>query len=163
MIRTGLAVTAGLLCALAGLRQSGRIKAACARLRRWETLLRQLALVLSESALSLPEALQAAADGSGEPDALLRRLAGMLRDEPLRSAGELWERLSPAGSEAAILLRMTSRLSRGSLESRCLAVTQAAEEIALLAAAARDRSEADARMWRTLGLTCGLCLTLMLV
>lgn len=163
MIRPVLAISAGILCALLGLRQARQITDAEARLHRWSTLLRHLALLLAESTLPLPEALTAAASAREAPDEALRALAALLRDEPLSPIEALWPRLNVTGAEAAPLSRLIPRLTRGSVDSRTLAAQQAADELALLAESARGRSASDARMWRTLGLTCGLCLTLMLL
>lgn len=163
MIRPLLAVMAGLLCGVAGLRQARQLTGGAARLRRLEELLRHLSLLLKESALSLPEALEQAASSASAADDLLRSLALRMRSQPLTPLCELYEVLHVSGPEAAALSRLMARLGRGSLESRCQAVDQAAGEIAYLASAAGDKAAKDARMWATLGWTCGACLTLLLL
>ena len=64
MIRAVLAVMAGLLCALAGLRHASGLSQEASRLRRWCQLLQHLALHLRQGVLSIPDALLACADGS---------------------------------------------------------------------------------------------------
>lgn len=158
-----MAVMAGLLCAVAGYRRAGELTASAKRLRRWVEVLRHLALLLSEGVCSLPEALEAVATASEAPDELLRALAGELRRQPLLSLAEAYAARAVPRPEGDALARLMPRLDRGSLESRRQAVEQAADELALLAASARESADRDAKMWRTLGLAGGACLTLMLL
>lgn len=160
MIRPLLAVMAGLLCGVMGMRQSKRIHAENALLRRWQEMLQHLCLLLREGALSMPEAFEAAADGSTQADAQLLRLAGAMREHPMTSLPDFY---LPQGKAGPALARMFAGLSRGSLENRLLAAEQAGREIALLADTAQTKAQQDARMWTTLGWTCGACLTLMLL
>ena len=163
MIRPVLAVFAGLLCGLIGQRQARRIREEGANLSRWEQLLRRLALLLREGTLSLPEALVQSAGEDSAPALMLRRLGGELAEHPLSSLPELYAWAASAGPEAPVLSRLMAQLGRGSLESRCQAAEQAAEEIALLARAATERAATDAKLHASLGWTCGACLTILLL
>ena len=62
-----------------------------------------------------------------------------------------------------MLVRMFHGLASGTLEERCLAVEQAAGEIALLARSGAEKAQQDARMWLKLGWLGGGCVTLMLL
>lgn len=86
-----------------------------------------------------------------------------MRREPLTPLGQHFAALAPEGPERQLLQRMMERLGHGSLEARCLACSQAAEELSLLARQVRERADKDARMWTSLGWTVGTCLALMLV
>lgn len=160
MIRPMLAVAAGLLCGVAGLRQSRRMRSDCQRLTDWAALLTRLALLMEESALSLPEAFEQAVAAREHP---LHRLAAEMRLHPLKPLPALFAALNLSGPETAPLSRLMEQLARGSLDSRVLAVRQAAAEIGLLASASREKAGQDARMWATLGWTGGACLTLLLL
>lgn len=163
MIRAMLAVMAGMLCALAGWRRASALKSSATCLRRWQEVLEHLALILSEGASTLPEAFEQAATGALPPDDLLRALAADLRSQPLTPLPALYAAHAAADPGSDALTRLMRRLSRGSLEMRCQAVSQAAEELALLAGQARETADKDATMWRNLGLIGGACLTLMLI
>lgn len=163
MIRAMLAVMAGLLCAAAGVRRAGNIKRTAARLRRWTEALEHLTLILEEGTSTLPEALERAATDSAAPDALLRALAQGLRQQPLASLPDLYAACAQPGPERDTLARLMARLGRGSLDMRCQAARQAAEELALMARQSRENAEKDAAMWRSLGFIGGACLTLMLL
>ena len=163
MIRAALAVMAGLLCAAAGLRRAGALKGSAARLCRWAQVLEHLALILSEGASTLPEAFEQAATGPFAPDELLRALAADLRRQPLTPLPALYAAHAQPGPEQDALARLMNRLGRGSLEMRCQAISQAAEELALLAKQSRENADRDATMWRNLGFIGGACLTLMLL
>lgn len=163
MIRPVLAVFAGLLCGLIGQRQARRLREEGASLRRWTQLLRCLALLLQEGTLSLPEALRQAAGEDSAPDLMLRRLGDEMEHHPLSPLPELFARCAPAGPEAPVLSRLMAQLCRGSLESRCQATEQAAEEIGLLARSASERAAQDAKLHASLGWTCGACLTILLL
>lgn len=160
MMRPLLAIIAGLLCGLLGMRQAQRLRDENIRLHRWEILLQHLCLILQESTLSLPEAFRQAATEHTPADELLRCLAQSMQAHPLSPLSDLFH---GEGPEAPILSRLMARLSHGSLDSRVQAAQQAAQEIALLAASAQTKSQQDAKMWATLGWTCGACLTLMLL
>lgn len=163
MMRTALALMAGLLCMAAGFRQAAALRAADARLRRWTEMARYLALLLSEGTCTLPEAFTLAASGDSEADRLLRTLAQELQRQPLKSLPEIWRALRDESPEEAPLNRMMQRLGRGSLESRRQAAEQAASELELLSDQAREKSLKDAKMWRTLGALGGACMTIMLL
>lgn len=163
MIRTVFAVMAGLLCALSGIRHAAVLKSDAARLTRWTALLEHLALLLREGTLSIPDALCAAADGIHPPDQLLRDIAGRMKAAPLLTAAEAFAQTGTGWLEQDMLARMFLRLGRGTQSSRCLALEQAAGEMRLLAQNASIRVEKDAKLWQTLGLTGGICLTIMLL
>lgn len=160
MMRPVLAVMAGLLCGVMGLRQASRIRETNATLHRWQTLLQHLCLLLQEQSLSLPEAFTQAATEHTPADQLLCQWAEALRQDPLTP---LPQHYTPQGAEGAVLLRLLEGLSHGSLESRVLSAQQAAEEMSLLASASQSKAQQDSKMWSTLGWTCGACLTLMLL
>lgn len=162
MIRSALALIAGMMCVVAGLRQAQALKAADASLKRWTEITRHLALLLHEGAYTLPEAFLQAASGDDAADKLLRSLAQRMTQEPLLSPPDLWQEMS-GNQEPPLLTRMMQRLSHGSLESRQQAVQHAADELALLSAQAREKSLKDEKMWRTLGLLGGACVTIMLL
>jgi len=163
MMRTALALMAGLMCMAAGFRQAAALRAADARLRRWTDILRHLSLLLSEGTYSLPEAFLLAASCDSEPDITLRTLAEQMQRQPLKSLPELWETLCSDDPESAALARLMQRLGRGSLESRQQAAHNAADEFELLSAQAREKSLKDAKMWRTLGFLGGACIIIMLL
>lgn len=163
MSRAILAVMAGLLCTLAGFRHASALRSDAARLARWVQLARRLALLLREGTLSIPEALCQAADEPHRPDELLRGLAAALRADPLRPLDEAYASLQADEAERPVVQRMLHRLGQGTLESRCLAVEQAADEFRLMAENAAAKAQKDVRLWQTLGFLGGLCLTLMLL
>ena len=163
MSRAVLAVMAGLLCALAGVKHAGALKGDAARLARWVQVLRHLALLIREGVLPLPQALCAAADDSQPPDTILRQMAAHMQASPLMTLAEAYAGCNGASAEKDVLTRMFIRLGRGTKESRCLAVEQSAEEMALLAQRASIKAEKDAKLWQTLGFTGGTCLTILLL
>lgn len=163
MSRSVLAVMAGLLCSLAGVRYSAALKGEASRLSRWSPLLEHLNLLLREGTLSIPEALQAAADRMQPPDQLLRDIAGRMQASPLLTAAEAFAQTGTQWQERDTLARLFRRLGHGTQSSRCLAAEQAAAEFRLLADGASARAEKDAKLWQTLGFTGGICLTIMLL
>ena len=163
MTRAVLAIMSGLLCALAGMKHASALKAEAVRLHRWVQIFRHLLLLLQEGTMPIPEALIVAADGQAQPDRLLRETGARLQAEPTLSLLDAFNRCCPVCSEKEMLCRLFRRLGHGSKESRCLAPAQSAEEIALLAQNASARAEKDAKLWQTLGLTGGVCLTILLL
>ena len=163
MSRAVLAIMAGLLCALAGARHAATIKADAARLSRWIPLLQHLALLLREGTLSIPAALCAAAEAAHAPDKLLRDMAACLSNKPRMTPAEAFLQCSTASPETDTLHRMFQRLGRGSKDNRILAIEQAIDEVTLLAQSARDKAEKDVKLWQTLGITGGICLTILLM
>ncbi|MBQ7305767.1 MAG: hypothetical protein IJW85_06115, partial [Clostridia bacterium] len=117
MIRPMLAIMAGLLCGVMGLRQASRIRETNATLHRWQTILQHLCLLLRQQRLSLPEAFTQAATENTSADQLLRQWAAALQCDPLTP---LPRHYTPQGAEGAVLLRLLEGLSHGSLESRVL-------------------------------------------
>ena len=110
MIRPALAMFAGLMCGVIGQRQARRLREEGANLRRWEQLLRRLALLLREGTLSLPEALRQSTGESSAPDLLLRRLGDEMEQHPLSPLPELYARIAPPGPEAPVLARLMAQL-----------------------------------------------------
>ena len=163
MIRAVLAVMAGLLCALAGLRPASGLSQEASRLRRWCQLLQHLALHLRQGVLSIPDALLACADGSTAADRLLREMVERIQREPLLPLVQAFSQCCPTWTEQPLLSRMFSHLGHGMQENRCLAVEQAAEEMQLLAEQSAAKAEKDVKLWQTLGLIGGLCLTILLL
>lgn len=163
MSRAILAVMAGLLCALAGVKHASSLKADAARMHRWVQLLDHLTLLLRQGTMPIPEALCTAADGAHPPDKLLREMAAAMQASPLLSPDGAFQRCNSSWPEREMLSRMFMRLGRGTQESRCLAVEQSAAEMRLLAQSASTKAEKDARLWQTLGFTGGVCLTIMLL
>jgi len=163
MMRTMLALMAGMLCMAAGLRHAAALTAEDARLRRWAEMLQHLSLILAEGACPLPEAFRQAATGQSEADRQLLALAEQMQLHPLSPLPQLWQALGDESAEAAPLRRMMQRLGRGSMESRCQAAEQAAREMALMSQQTREKSARDAKMWRTLGFLGGACITIMLL
>lgn len=132
MTRLLFPICAALLSTLAGLHLSTHLRQEEQRLARWGEILQHLHLLMASCAYSLPEAFRLCADGHHPPDTLLRQLADALERAPLSSPGALTDRLCPAISEKDIISRMMHLLSRGSLESRLLAVENARQEVALM-------------------------------
>lgn len=163
MSRAVLAVMAGLLCALAGVKHGASLKADAHRLARWCQLLRHLTLLLQEGTLSIPEALCTASEGTHPPDKLLRTIAMKLQASPLMTMAEAFHACADKCPEQELLTRMFTRLGQGSKESRVLALEQAAKEMTLLAEAASAKAEKDVKLWQTLGFTGGICLTILLL
>lgn len=163
MSRAVLALMAGLLCALAGVKYAASLKGEAARLSRWADVLQHLSLLVEEGALPLPQALCAAADTPRQPDSLLRDMAALLQQAPLTTLEGAFLRLCPDWREKPHLQRMFARLGRGTRESRQLAVEQAAREIDLLARQASATAEKDVKLWQTLGFIGGTCLTILLL
>ncbi len=163
MTRLVLAIMAGLLCTLAGMKHAATLKSDASRLERWVSLLRRLVLLLQEGTMSIPEALCAAADQSLPPDRLLHDLAGRIAASPMRTLSAAYQECGADGPEKELLARLFVRLGHGSKESRCLAVEQSAGEMALLAQAASTKAEKDAKLWQTLGFIGGACLTILLI
>lgn len=163
MSRTILAVMAGLLCAVAGMRHAASLRGDAIRLNRWVQLLRHLLLLMREGTLSVPEALCAAADTPLPPDRLLRAIAAQLTASPMQTVSDAYKALGGTCTEHTALARMFERLSHGSKESRLLALEQCADEIGLMAATAATKADKDVRLWQTLGLIGGLCLSILLL
>lgn len=163
MTRAVLAVMAGLLCALAGLRRAAGMRGDATRLRRWVQVLAHLALLLQERTMSLQSALTTAADGADAPDRLLHEMARRLQAQPLSSLSDAF--LTQCGDvpEKDMLARMFARLSRGSLDSRVQALEQAKAEIALMQEQSAQKAEKDAKLWQTLGFIGGTCITILLL
>ncbi|MBQ2954770.1 MAG: hypothetical protein IJE07_14665 [Clostridia bacterium] len=158
-----LAIAAGLFCALYGMRAAGSLQQEARDLRRWADLLAHLTLIIRQAALPLPKALQAAADLPLAPDRFLRAAADHMLRNPLSTPAESFSAVCPACTGRETLLRLFTRLERGDADSMSLACQQAAEEIAQQAASAQQRASGDAKLWRTLGWTCGATLTLLLL
>lgn len=163
MTRLLFPICAALLSTLAGLHLSTHLRQEEQRLARWGEILQHLHLLMASCAYSLPEAFRLCADGNHPPDTLLRQLADALERAPLSSPGALTDRLCPAISEKDIISRMMHLLSRGSLESRLLAVENARQEVALMHEKAARKTDKDARLYQTLGWIGGLCLLLILM
>lgn len=164
MTRLLFPICAALLSTLAGLHLSTHLRQEEQRLARWGEVLPHLHLLMASCAYSLPEAFRLCADGNHPPDTLLRQLADELERTPLSSPGALTDKLwSPPGSEKDIISRMMHLLSRGSLESRLLAVENARQEVALMHEKAARKAGKDARLYQTLGWIGGLCLLLILM
>ncbi len=164
MSRAVLAVMAGLLCALAGMKHAASLKGDAARLGRWVQALMRLKLLLAEGTMSIPEALCAAADGQGSPDETLRSVAERTVVSPMTTLAESYMQcVNGDCPERELLQRMFARLGHGTKESRCLSVEQAAQEMALIARSAADKAEKDAKLWQKLGLIGGISLTILLL
>lgn len=163
MIRGVMAVLAGLLAGVAGMRRAHGLRQAAARLRRWDALLAHLALLLNEAAFTLPEALRQAADQPEEPDGWLRALADHMAMDRLAEPEALLVRHPLPEPERGVLTRYLPRLTHGSLAARVQATEQAREEIALLARKADEVAAKDAKMWSQLGWIAGACLTILLL
>ena len=163
MIRAVLAVMAGLLCGLAGLRHASALSQEANRLRRWCQLLQHLALHLRQGVLSIPDALLACADGQTAADRLLREMVERIQREPLLPLAQAFSQCGANWTEQPLLSRMFAHLGHGMQENRCLAVEQAAEEMRLLAERSAAKAEKDVKLWQTLGLIGGLCLTILLL
>lgn len=164
MSRAFLAVTAGLLCALLGLRSASRLRREAGRMRRWTELLAHLALLLEEGALPIPEALQTASDGTNEADGLLREIAQRMQSDPMTTPEAACRGALPGGwAEGETLLRMFRRLGHGAGAGRVQAVRQADAAVMLLAEQFSERARRDAKVYTTLGWTGGACLTLLLL
>lgn len=163
MTRTVLAIMAGLLCTLAGLKYAAAIHAEALRLSRWVQLLSHLSLLLQEGTLSIPEAFLTAADKASPPDQILRDTASLLAASPLLTPADALRQTCTDCREKEPLLRLFARLGRGSKESRILALEQTRDELRLLAQAASARADKDVKLWQTLGLVGGACLTILLL
>lgn len=163
MTRAVFAIMTGLLCALAGVKHAASLKGTASRLSRWVQVLTHLALLLRQGVLSLPEAMCAAADASLPPDRLLREIAARIHASPLLTLTDAYRQTGAEGAEEELLLRLFARLGRGTKESRVLAAEQTAAEMRLLADEAAAKAAKDARLWQTLGLTGGVCLTILLL
>ena len=157
-----LAVTAGLLCGLYGWRTAAHLQREATNATRWSQLLPHLALLLEEAVLPLPRALHLTADGNGTADRVLQAIAQTLESNPLVTPQEAYSNHAPQPSPEP-LMRLFRQISRGSAEQRALATRQCAQEMALLAQAARERAGKDVKLLRTLGWTGGACLTLLLL
>lgn len=162
-MHSAFAVAAGLMCAMAGLRHAAALRSDAQLLQRWTEIAGRLALLLEEQAAPLPQVLRIAADTETSADRLLVRMADDMAANPLTSAAQAFEAQCGNCLQQETLLRMFSRLGRGSVEARSAACRQSAALLAQEADKARARSEKDAKMWRTLGWTGGVCLTLMLI
>ena len=163
MIRAMLAIMAGILCTVAGLRHASTLTKEAQRLRRWETILQHLLLLLRQGQLSIPEALLTCADEHTDADRLLRELVHQIQETPLTTLLNAFIHSNPEPTEQPLLARMFTRLGHGMQENRCQAVMQAAEEMQLLAQAAAQKAEKDVKLWQTLGMIGGLCLMILLL
>lgn len=113
--------------------------------------------------MTLPQALMQAADGTHKPDQLLQDLAAQLNHDPLTSLQDAFGKLSEDCAEKPLLQRMFSRLGRGTVESRVQAVRQAAEEVSLMHVQAAAKATKDVKLYQTLGIIGGTCLTILLL
>lgn len=163
MMKALAAAVAGLLCMWAGIRHAAALRADVLRLARWTQVLDQLALILSESAMPLTEAFKQAASGHQAPDKILKALAQELPAHPLMPLAAASGPLLADLPESAVLQRMFTGLGHGTLDSRVLAIRHAKDEIALMVQAAQTRSDKDAKLSQTLGLTGGICLFILLI
>lgn len=163
MTRLLFPLCAALLSALAGLHLSAQMRQAERRLARWIEILQQLHLLMASCAYSLPEAFRCCTEGNAPPDTLLQSLADEMTRVPLSSPDALTDRLCPPFGEKALLVRMMHQISRGSLESRLLAVENARQEMLLRHERIAKKAEKDARLYQTLGWVGGLCLLLILL
>ena len=163
MSRAVVAIMAGLLCTLAGLKHAAALKGDAARLARWEQLLAHLAVLLREGTLSIPKALCAAADSTHPADHLLQEIARKLASSPLSSVANIFSALCPDWIEKPTLSRYFAKLGHGSRNNRILAAEQCRDEMRLLAKSAAEKAEKDAKLWQTLGLTGGICLTILIL
>ncbi len=163
MTRTVLAVMAGLMCGLIGMKQAASLHTEERRLRRWTALLQRLCVILREQSGSLPEAFCRAADGTQAPDLLMREIAAHLQTHPSAALPRAFAAHCPPCREHETLDRLFTGLGRGSLEARLLCTEQGMQELSLMAAEAGKRAEQDAKLYQTLGWTGGACLTLFLL
>lgn len=163
MIRAVLAVMAGLLCGFAGFRHASTLTRDAVRLRRWVQLLSHLTLLLRQGLMPIPQALQSCADGHTDADRLLQSMVYLMQKKPMLSLAEAFGHCCSSGNEQPVLQRMFNHLGHGLQENRCRAVQQATEELRMLADQAASRAEKDVRLWQTLGLIGGLCLTILLL
>lgn len=145
------------------MQRAAAIRADAARLARWVQVLQHLSLLIKEGTLAIPHALLAAADAPQPPDKLLRDIAARMRSAPASTLADDFRACCPDWQERPLLDRMFTRLGHGSQMSRAQAVGQALEEMRLLADAARSKADKDVRLWQTLGLTGGICLTILLL
>lgn len=158
-----LAVSAGVITGVLGMRGAKRLRGEAARLRRWTVLLERLRLLLAQSALPLPDVLDEASDSDAAPDLLLRELAALMRRNPLASLQECFAAAACHSAEAPALKPLMAQLDRGTVESRLLAIDHAHGSLAQLAADAQERADRDAALWARLGWTAGACLTILLI
>ena len=163
MIRTALALLAGLLAGLTGMRYAAGLRRESLRLKRWDTLLSRLSLMMEEQAYTLPEALRRAADQPGEADALLLRVAAALESDRLASLSTLTALVDSALPEAAVITRLLETLGTGTLDMRMHGLSHAREELRHLSDAAAESFAKDAKMWSQLGWIGGACLVVLLV
>ena len=162
-VRLMLAVSAGVIAGMLGMRGARRLRVEAARLRRWTVLLERLRLVLAQSALPLPDALDEAADGKCEPDMLMHELASGMRRNPLASLQDCFAAAAYHSAETAVLKPLMAQLDRWTVESRLLAIDHAHGCLLQLAADAQERAGRDAALWARLGWTAGACLTILLI
>lgn len=162
-MRSALAIAAGLLCAMAGMRAAAALRQEARDLRRWADLLAHLTLIIRQATLPLPAAMLASADAALAPDKYLRATAEHLSAHPLTTPQEAFSAACPVCAGYEALQRMFARLGRGDAESMALACHQASAELDLLASHAEKRAATDARLWRTLGWTAGACMTILLL
>ena len=163
MSRTVLALMAGLLCTLAGIKHAASLKHDALRLQRWHVILSHLALLIREGSLPIPAALVTCADMTLPPDMLLRRMAENLQSSPLLSLQDAFRLCAGNIPEHDVLQRMFATLGHGSRAQRLLGLEQAIAEIQLLAADASSKAKTDAKLWQTLGLVGGTCLIILLL
>lgn len=163
MTHTTFAILSGIICGAMGVRYAASLRKNAARLKRWDELLACLAQLLSESVYSLPDAFRLAACEKTSCDALMTRLAQEMVLQPLSTPAQVFDGMKCDAAETDILRRMLERIGHGSLETRCLAVRQAGEEIRLMYQRAKSVSDKDAKMWSSLGWTAGACVTLLLL
>lgn len=157
------AIAAGMICVLAGSRHAASLRGDAQQLQRWSEIAARLALLLEEQSASLPEVLRTAADADTDVDELLRQMARDMDANPLTSAAQAFSFRFENCQQRDTLLRMFSLLGRGSVQARSAACRQCAAFLTQEASKARAAAEKDAKMWRTLGWTGGVCLTLMLI
>ena len=169
MLRTWLALGAGICCGAIGMRRAALLGRREKELRRWLETLQRLSLLLEESASTLPRAFRQAALHAGTAGDSLRATAERLEHEPGLTAAQAFARCGmkaldwATAEEKEQLADMMSGLGRGSLSMRRQAVDHAAAWVDLHLRSAEEKRRKDGKLSVTLGWTAGACLLLLLL
>ena len=144
MLRAWLALGAGVCCGLIGMRRAASLGCRARELRRWLEALQRLALLLEESASTLPRAFRQAAMGTGLAAESLRATAERLEQEPGFTAAQAFAQSGmdylgwATEEEKGQLTDMMAGIGRGSLAMR--RITAAAKAAVMAKPATRTIS-----------------------
>ncbi len=156
-------------CVAAGCSAAASLSARTRDLGEAEQILEAVARELEWSLVPLPVALQRAAAGSARAQKWLGPLAERIASAEEQSFQNLWDEalrtsgLALTGEDCAVLQRLGTVLGRYDAASQCQALAAAGARLHSLREEAAARQKALSHLYRTLGLTVGALLMVLLL